>query len=209
MEENYYRNKLKDFEKEMMENAEYKIPSKEDFKQLKTDRVGAIGFPVAREIVESGRIEEVVAFFKNIKITKGYFREKVLFSISGYDDDPRELFEIEDVMKWTRKVIDAVPYIFYYVHQDSRAFMMRSIAEKLTVVKPPAVLMLTREELARRQFMGEELPRNQFKTEVTLATKTHVLRGIKRFGFEINDTKYTTNLALYLSEKLPLLPGEE
>lgn len=206
----YYSNKAKEFYEQMVkENGVHKIPSKEEFKALRNKRAGYLALPIEREVVESGRIDEVVKFFTNIKATKGYFRERVLFSISGYDEDRRELFEIEEVMKWTRKVVEAIPYIFYYIHQDSWAFIICSLGERLTVVKPKDYEQFDMEEISRRHLTGEELPRYQSRAEVKLETRQHVLQGIKRFGHEIGDMKNTLNLILYIGTKLPLLEEGE
>lgn len=209
MANNYYRNKVNAFyEKLKKENGMYKIPSKEEFKQIRNERGGVLALPIERDYVLSGRIDEVVEFFTNIKATKGYFRNKVLFSISGYDDDRRELFEIEEVTKWTRKVIEAVPHIFYYVHEDSWAFMICSLSERLTVVKPKGFENIDMEEIVRRQMMNEEVPQYASTSEVTIETKNHVLSGMKRLGYEIGDVKHILPMLVYLDDKMPIYKGK-
>lgn len=47
-----------------------------------------------------------------------FLRGTVLFSVEGYDSDPRELYEIPEVQQWFRELLRKVPYLFYYVDPD-------------------------------------------------------------------------------------------
>lgn len=45
--------------------------------------------------------------------TKGF--SSILFSIKGYDEDPRELYEIEKVRRFYARLVKKVPHFLYYV----------------------------------------------------------------------------------------------
>ena len=42
------------------------------------------------------------------------FRRRLWFGIDGYDDDPRELYEIDEVRRWMRKLDEQFPFWFYF-----------------------------------------------------------------------------------------------
>lgn len=42
------------------------------------------------------------------------FQQRIRFTVNGYDEDPRELFEIPEVRDWLRKVHDLWPHWFYF-----------------------------------------------------------------------------------------------
>ena len=46
-------------------------------------------------------------------------RNRVRFEVLGYDDDPRELFDIPEVRKYFQNLIDENPGLFYWMDIDS------------------------------------------------------------------------------------------
>ena len=46
-------------------------------------------------------------------------RNRVRFEVLGYDDDPRELFDIPEVRKYFQNLIDENPGLFYWIDIDS------------------------------------------------------------------------------------------
>lgn len=42
----------------------------------------------------------------------------IAISISGYDDTPVELWETKEVREWMHKLINQVPYLFYYIENE-------------------------------------------------------------------------------------------
>lgn len=43
------------------------------------------------------------------------FRGRLIFGIRGYDEDPRDLWEIEEVRSWMQKLDREFPYWFYFM----------------------------------------------------------------------------------------------
>ncbi len=70
----------------------------------------------SREYVESGNIEPVLKILNSLiepdNIKK--FADKMVFCIEGYDNDPRELAEIDKVRAWMKKLDTEWPYWFYF-----------------------------------------------------------------------------------------------
>ena len=52
-----------------------------------------------------------------IPITR-FLRGTVIFSIEGYDADPRELYEIPEVREWFRELRERISSLFYYLDPD-------------------------------------------------------------------------------------------
>lgn len=70
------------------------------------DMIGSgsyIMYMVEKSDIAAGNVEDLAAFIRRICLNETLERAvkgKVLISISGYDDDPRELFEIPEVCRW-------------------------------------------------------------------------------------------------------------
>lgn len=90
--------------------------------------VELIQYPISRQSIEDLNFEHICSFFdrleKNIPLclkTQG----RVEISISGYDDDPRELWEIEEVRNWFRLAYPMVRYWFYFLNTKGKATSLR------------------------------------------------------------------------------------
>jgi len=188
LEKDFYTKKAQSMFKDMLKSGLQETPSKEQFKQLRSQNVKMLGLPIPRVVVESGDVEEIVTFFENIKATKSYYRGHVLFSISGYDYDPRELYEIKEVVDWIRKLVARVPYIFYYVEHSSWAFMQCCIARRVTSVSKIGD-KIDVHEATRRMFTGEEIPLYKNYLQARETDIQLILSGIKLLGSEIDDIK--------------------
>jgi hypothetical protein len=72
---------------------------------------------IPREDIETGNIDAALSILNRIRATQKLTqnnREKVDLSVFGYEDDPRELFEIPRVRAWVRKLDKAFPYWFFF-----------------------------------------------------------------------------------------------
>lgn len=86
---------------------------------------------VGRELVEAGDTAAVVSFFHRLRSSEDLARKyqgRVDLGISGYDDDPRELWEISEVREWFRIADAGVGDWFYFLearpsHSPLRAYV--------------------------------------------------------------------------------------
>ena len=62
-----------------------------------------------------GQVES--AAILTVRIRRKYL---MALTISGYDTDPRELFEIPEVCNWARSVFEHVPTLYYFLTVDSQ-----------------------------------------------------------------------------------------
>lgn len=75
----------------------------------------------SRDDVESCNISGALGLLRRL-LEPGkaqHFKRKLLFGISGYDDDPRELYEIPEVRPWMKKLDEAFPYWFYFLNREA------------------------------------------------------------------------------------------
>jgi hypothetical protein len=79
-------------------------------------RFDFIHYAVDRDDVETGNITNVVSFFRRIESSDSLcrkFQGRIELSISGYDVDPRELWEIREVKRWFKKVDPKINWFFF------------------------------------------------------------------------------------------------
>ncbi|MGV7221158.1 MAG: DUF4365 domain-containing protein [Nitrospinales bacterium] len=84
--------------------------------QLK--KAGLILYPIDREDIESGNVEQIQEFFNRLQINDSLARKlqgRVEISISGYYYDKRELFEIKEVVDWVRRAHETDINWFFFL----------------------------------------------------------------------------------------------
>lgn len=166
------------------------IPTKQGFKDLAKSTGGKtiLGFPITHEEVILNDTLSAEKFFGNIVGAKSKLRGTVMFTISGYDSDPRELFEIEEVCTYCKKLIKAVPYMMYYLEQtDTFAWFLNCIASNVEVLTQRT--NLTANEIFQMRVRGEHIPEIGTKVTVSEDIANAITSETKRLGAEINDLK--------------------
>ncbi|RKT79423.1 hypothetical protein DFJ68_2893 [Terracoccus luteus] len=82
---------------------------------------------ISREHVESGFIDETLGQLEQLIATPDrikYFRERVMVSVHGYDDDPRELSEVAEVCSFLDKLDDKFPFWLYFLDKRTSSLLM-------------------------------------------------------------------------------------
>lgn len=82
-----------------------------------------IMYMVGREDVDTGDFNKIDSFFKRLLISREMVQSckgKIWLSIHGYDDDPRELYEIPEVCKWVKTAEAIVKFWFYFLDPEYR-----------------------------------------------------------------------------------------
>lgn len=105
---------------------------------------------VSRLDVNANRIKPTLTtlqkFLADSQVTRRY-KERVDICFHGYDDDPQELFEIQNVRKFVQQLDDAFPYWLYFLTRESTGLQALAFC-----FLPP---FLT--EVARRRIWPERL----------------------------------------------------
>lgn len=112
-------------------------------------RVDQIILMASKEEVEAGNIAGALASLQKLLMPASArrLRGRLIFGIRGYDDDPRDLWEIEEVRSWMQKLDREFPYWFYFMDtgpSSTLSFIAFSLCqyEKVSVGKviPPEEL---------------------------------------------------------------------
>lgn len=83
--------------------------------------VQTVLFTIEREEVEAGDISRIEDFRTRITSAKElalHCQGKIEFSFSGYDDDPRQLYEIDEVKRYIEIFDEAFPELFFFVRTE-------------------------------------------------------------------------------------------
>lgn len=77
-------------------------------------------FMGSREEVESGDVDSILGSLQSLLKRDRCIehRQGIMFGVTGYDDDPRELFEIPEVKGWIRRVDEKWPYWFFFMRTE-------------------------------------------------------------------------------------------
>jgi hypothetical protein len=119
---------------------------------------------VSREAVEAGEILDVVKTVHKLAELKAF--QQLAISFHGYDDTATEVWETPEVRKWCHKLINKVPYLFYYLEQE--AYETRNTI-MLCLNDHEAVLMGDKkspEEYAAEGKEYQDLPRYMIKIHI-------------------------------------------
>jgi len=116
---------VKDFTKIMGLPKDY-LPELKDF--WRTNKLllegTFLGIAVPRTDVESGDITytlDALNRIRNSRVLSRKYQENIDLSIFGYDEEPRELFELPEVRRWMEKLDRNFPYWLYFLSKDSRS----------------------------------------------------------------------------------------
>ena len=85
---------------------------------VKADRPVLIG--ISREDVEGGRIEGALSVLRSMMSSPGCaasFKEDVDVTFWGYDDDPRPLWEIEEVRTFVARLDQEFPFWLFFLYK--------------------------------------------------------------------------------------------
>ncbi|MEI7867191.1 MAG: DUF4365 domain-containing protein [Candidatus Methylumidiphilus sp.] len=95
-------------------------------------------FIIDRKDVGALRVDEPRQFFDRIRSTRelaSHCQGKVELSFHGYDDDSRELYEIDEVRRYVPILVSALPELFFFVYTGEYSHSLKTLAMCLSEVK--------------------------------------------------------------------------
>lgn len=109
------------------------LSSLEAYWELNNLIVGSsyIHFIIDRPEVTALDVSRPRSFFDRLRATKELAYQcqgKVEISFYGYEDDPRELFEIDEVRKYVPMLDSALPELFFFVRTEAPAHILKTMA---------------------------------------------------------------------------------
>ena len=85
---------------------------------------GAVCVQVLRAEVESCNVRPFQRIFERLSLSREVAlsaTNKIDFLIDGYDEDPRELFQIPEVSKWIMEAVHAAKYLAFFLYLGPKA----------------------------------------------------------------------------------------
>ena len=97
---------------------------------------------IGREEVENQDVSDVRKFFDRLRSSRelaAHCQGKIEVSFHGYDEDPRELYEIPEVRRFAPLLSVALPELFFFAYTGKHAHGLMIIAMCLTDVEKSSV----------------------------------------------------------------------
>jgi hypothetical protein len=119
-----------------------------------------VGIQVRRVEIEMGYVRAFQRIFERLSVSGAVARDavnKVEFFIDGYDEDPRELYEIPEVVAWLDAATAAVKNLIFFLRKDEDAQGLRLIClcrARAEVVDAGRARLTN--PLALKDFMNEQ-----------------------------------------------------
>jgi len=115
------------------------------FFDLRPGLTDPVIFVISRQQIEASDVESSLKFLQSLVPTKNpahawAYKGRLSLAISGYDTDPRELFEIPEVCRYIKSVDEHWPFWLFFLNQvdESIKVVASCLASSLEVV-PGAV----------------------------------------------------------------------
>lgn len=129
----------------------YEVIESDAMKAALDSRFGLVNYWIDRQDVEDKNISNTLAFLNDLissrEVCMG-MKERVEFSLHGYDDDAREIYEIPEVIEFLKALDKAWPYWMLFQHPEFRWLQVMAVC----LCKP------TRTTDGRVEFEPELMP---------------------------------------------------
>lgn len=158
-------------------------------------------FQIDRENVEN---MDFKSLDKTVKVLTSFGKElyqTVTFSISGYDDDTRELFQISECVKFAQKMIKKHPQLIYFFNVEWTPHIYALISENAYAESDKFSGMTTKEiykDLDLKEHKAED-----FGMNVKLVFDNEKMNKLKldiiKFGMSIGDLEGAKKVVSYIN----------
>lgn len=106
--------------------------------QINPEKYEIIVSVISKDYIDNHNFEEINSFYQQILDDPIKYENKIVLSIDGYDDDPRELYEIAEIRDYFSILDKLFPYWFYFLNKEVnstssslRLIMLLSIPVKI------------------------------------------------------------------------------
>lgn len=86
--------------------------------KINPDNYSVIMSVITKEYVDTNNFEDVENFYRQMLKKPLHYENKLMIVIDGYDDDDRELFEIQEIRDYFFTLDKLFPYWFYFLKRD-------------------------------------------------------------------------------------------
>ena len=104
----------------------------------------AIHFMITRQEVKNINLKRAKRILKTFEDAGKHGRSKLMISFMGYEHIQKEVYEIEEIRKYAKKLFSVFPHIFYFLSDldGSRFIFLLCLCDKATI-KRTSVLNVT------------------------------------------------------------------
>lgn len=88
----------------------YELPNNESLEEIDT-----IVFSISKQEIKSKNIDRIKDLTLKLTSMKTNARGKLLLTVSGYDFEEREIYQIPEVREYMMKIINDCPYFIYFL----------------------------------------------------------------------------------------------
>jgi len=114
----------------MFENPiAYEIPVDNITNTVINEDFGVVMYMIPRADIESSQTEELMSFLDTITASREValaYKQRIEFMVEGYDNDPRELFEIPEVVSYLELLNKLFPYWMFF--QSEQGLWLRVLS---------------------------------------------------------------------------------
>jgi hypothetical protein len=174
-------------------------------KLLNSNENAFIMFEIQREDIEEGNFSRMDKFFKNVDKIGQRLRQNCGISVGGYDADPRELHEIDEVKKYVSKMFHRYPHLLYFINRHPFEYdhwLLASFADEINSMKTSETYGMNSFEVVEKY--GGTPPK--FFVHMTFYNDKlkNVLVKTINFGKKIGDKDGAIKVASEYSEKFDI-----
>lgn len=155
---------------------------------------------VTKEMVEAKSILDVAKAIYKISDTGIDGFQRVAISFYGYDNTSVELWEMPEVRAWCQKLVNKIPYIFYYIENEyfqTQQTLMICLNDYESVFlgqqKSP-------EEYYKEGVELEELPQHKIKIHVHRKSMHEMYKEIRKHAKELKKPQNAIKLISEMSQ---------
>lgn len=148
-----------------------------------------------KEYILEKRMDYINSFSDVILNNKNLQKGQYYLKVEGYDNDPRELYMIPEVVAYFKAFLSYKPSIFAYVCEDSQTLMLLMIASKLV-------------DYSNSNKENKRIALDKIVTKEFLATVVKDLMKNNEIGIKTFDTPEIDDFLNKMQQKTGIIPLE-
>jgi hypothetical protein len=150
--------------------------------------------------IESLNIKPILQTISSLESLGESAFKSLAIAISGYDDTSIELWETPEVRRWAHKLINKIPYLFYYIETDAQntqqtLMLCMNDFELLSLVQRKSP-----EQYHEEGYSLEDMPQHQLKIHVHQKSFRLMLAELRKYARRKGKPKLAEQLIKEMSD---------
>lgn len=139
--------------------------------------------------VEAHNTKKVEKFIHTLSAVGKPAKLNAIFMFGGYDDDNRELYEIQEVRDFVAKVFKKVPHLFYFIdqkHHENQQLLLTCLCDIAVFYQGEKLSPIEMEE---RGYTIETLPKSKIRISMPNKMWNNIKAELRKYARSIDDKK--------------------